>query len=1043
MRAAATVGAALACLAACLTASPLHAQYFGRNKVQYRAFHFQVLTTAHFDVYYYGSEKAAAVDAARVAERDYARLSRVLQHEFRDRKPLILYASHAEFQQTNALPTLIDESTGGVTEAMKDRVIVPFTGSFAEFEHVLAHELVHAFQYDILLDHGTLASGPFSFRPTLWFMEGMAEYLSIGRIDAHTAAWVRDAVLSGYMRTIPEMSARDDYLSYRFGQSLWAYIGRRWGDDVIGLLLQRAPRMGIDEALESTLGLSVDALSDAWLREVRTTYLPQAAAHGRPSVIARRLTDHQRVEDPWYLAPALSPDGTKLVYLSQRGGRSFDLWLADARTGRPIERLVKGESDADVESLRFLYSSAAFSADGRYLAFSAQSGGRDVLHVFDVARRRTVRTLRFDLDAVNAPSWSPDGSRIVFSGSRGGVSDLYVTDLDGTLTRLTHDRFADLLPSWSPDGSTIAFSTDRGPASDLGALEFGPERVALMDVDTRRIRFIPNQDRGRNLDPVWSPDGRALVFNSDRTGIQNLYLYDLDADSVFRISDLLTGAVGVVPLSPTLSWSRRAGTLVFVSFERAGYNLYAVDDPLRLPRTPVEAEADGSIAVRGPQDRSAAAPEPGSVTALLDSAARVLPDTATFRTRPYRARMKPDVIGQPTIGAQVGGYYGNGVYGGSYLSMSDMLGNQNLFAALNLNGSLQDAAGLVSYAYLRHRANVGVSLQQVPLYRYLGGASYVTAGNGEAVPVSASVFVRDLVRSADGRLFYPFSTFRRVELELQATSYSRAILYRGYRLDTGEPYRRDENAGSLTFARPGAALVFDNTAFGWTGPVAGHRYRIEVGRSWGDLDMNEALLDARGYADLGAGVTFATRLTGLARWGDDAGRFTLFWGGPYFLRGYDGGSWRTGSAECASVDTDVDPRLSVCPARDQLVGSSAAVASAELRFPLLTRVQIGGLGSLPPVVGLVFAEGGLAWDPSVCAARDPVTLDACVDGRAVRVVWRRRPDQSPLLYRAPLYSAGLGMRLNVFFAVLRLDYAWPLSRTRQRGVFSLSFGPSF
>ena len=91
----------------------LSAQYFGRNKVQYSRFDFKVIQTEHFDVYYYDRERAAALDAARMAERSYGRLSKVLNHEFRERKPIILYASHSDFQQTNALGESPGEGTGG------------------------------------------------------------------------------------------------------------------------------------------------------------------------------------------------------------------------------------------------------------------------------------------------------------------------------------------------------------------------------------------------------------------------------------------------------------------------------------------------------------------------------------------------------------------------------------------------------------------------------------------------------------------------------------------------------------------------------------------------------------------------------------------------------------------------------------------------------------------------------------------------------------------------------------------------------------------
>ena len=216
-------------------AQPLFGQ-FGRNKLQYHVFDFRVIQTAHFDVYYYPKEREAALDAARMAERAYQRLSRLLGHEFEERKPIILYASHSEFQETNALPGFIDEGTGGVTEFTKRRVILPFTGDYADFEHVLVHELVHAFQYDMVAQGLINQVNPFPFQPPLWFVEGMAEYLSIGGLDTQTHAWVRDATLSGYLRTIPEMSRYSDYLSYRFGQSVWAYVGAKYGDETIGLI---------------------------------------------------------------------------------------------------------------------------------------------------------------------------------------------------------------------------------------------------------------------------------------------------------------------------------------------------------------------------------------------------------------------------------------------------------------------------------------------------------------------------------------------------------------------------------------------------------------------------------------------------------------------------------------------------------------------------------------------------------------------------------------------------------------------------------------
>src|ERR1700687_3290484 len=93
----------VAALEATVPAS-LPAQYFGRNKVQYETFQFEVLQTPHFDIYFYAAEHDAAVLAGRMAERWYARYAKLLNHQLRGRQAVILYASHPDFAQTNAIP---------------------------------------------------------------------------------------------------------------------------------------------------------------------------------------------------------------------------------------------------------------------------------------------------------------------------------------------------------------------------------------------------------------------------------------------------------------------------------------------------------------------------------------------------------------------------------------------------------------------------------------------------------------------------------------------------------------------------------------------------------------------------------------------------------------------------------------------------------------------------------------------------------------------------------------------------------------------------
>src|SRR5919199_6820738 len=151
---AALVAAALLTL---VTSAPVSAQYFGRNKVQYKKLDFQILKTEHFDIYFYPEEREGIDIAARMAERWNTRLERILGHKLRGRQPLVLYASHPDFEQTNAIQGELSEGTGGVTEPLRRRIVLPMGGPLADTDHVIGHELVHAFQFDITTTPGSPA----------------------------------------------------------------------------------------------------------------------------------------------------------------------------------------------------------------------------------------------------------------------------------------------------------------------------------------------------------------------------------------------------------------------------------------------------------------------------------------------------------------------------------------------------------------------------------------------------------------------------------------------------------------------------------------------------------------------------------------------------------------------------------------------------------------------------------------------------------------------------------------------------------------------
>ncbi|MGE5360321.1 MAG: hypothetical protein ACM3NQ_15000, partial [Bacteroidales bacterium] len=437
---------AAACAAAvAMAAAPASAQYFGQNKVQYRTFKYEVLKTEHFDIYFYPEERPAVEQAARMAERWYARYNRIFTHQLTGRQPLILYADQPDFQQTNAIPGDIGEGTGGVTEPLKRRIVLPMGASLAETDHVIGHELVHAFQYD--MTSSMAQSGfPGIERLPLWFIEGMAEYLSLGPVDPNTAMWMRDAVRQNNLPTIKDLNNTSKYFPYRWGQALWAYIAARWGDRSISDLLLGAGAIGdVTEAFAKLLGTTPDQLARDWHASLRAAYQPIIAQTAPPTDVASLIIAGRGLGNDLNVSPSISPDGKKLVFLSSRGLFSIDLYVADVTTGKVERQLVKTAVNPHFNSLQFIYSAGGWWPDGNRFVFAAVTNGEPELVLVDMRRKNVDREIRFpNLGEIFSPSVSPDGHSIAFSATVGGQSDLYVYDLDGgKLARLTNDLFAD------------------------------------------------------------------------------------------------------------------------------------------------------------------------------------------------------------------------------------------------------------------------------------------------------------------------------------------------------------------------------------------------------------------------------------------------------------------------------------------------------------------------------------------------------------------------------------------------------------------------
>ncbi len=999
-------------------APPVDAQYFGRNTVQWDRLKFEVLKTDHFDVYYYPEEKLAAEQVGRMAERWYARLSTLLRHQMKERQPVILYASNSHFQQTNTLGGAPGEGTGGVTEAFKRRVVLPVGASLAETDHVLGHELVHAFQYS-MTGQGKISDSnyPTALRMPLWFIEGMAEYLSVGPVDPHTAMWLRDAARREKgLPTIRQLDNSAKYFPYRYGQALWAYIASRYGDDVFARMLRgiRPNSNDAEDVIKGVLHVDPVALSKDWHAAIRADYAAAATGKKDADSYGAALVTEKKQGGRLNVGPVLSPDGDHLAFLSERDLFSVELFLQDTKTGNVTKQLSRTVVDPHLESIQFINSAGSFDHSGQRFALGGLVKGRAALVVMDAKKGGKPLEIPFPgLGEIDTPSFAPDGKRIVFSALKDGFSDLFVYDLETkALRRLTEDAFADLQPVWSPDGHQIAFVTDRF-STNLGTLEAGNYRLALVDVDSAAITPVATFEKGKNINPQWTKDGKGLYFVSDHTGISNVYRLDVASRDVFQLTDLISGVSGITALSPALTVAADTGRIAYSVYDEDRYEIYSIDDLEKLAGWRVLVEAPRTAAViPGGKDE-------GKLVEAQKDALKGLADASTFSHKPYKAKFGLDYIGQPYLSGgadQYGAFFGGGIS----MSFSDMLGNHSLGTVLQVDrtAGYTNAGGIVSYVNKSRRFNWGLQVDRIPYIT--GGFSngYATV-NGQQTYVEQTILYQQTDSGITAQGFYPIDSTLRIEVGsgLRNIGFKTRVLTAGYSLNTGQQILDDRQSQSdpgVNLWQGTVGLVKDSSVFGATSPIMGQRFRLDASPTLGTIRYTGITADLRRYLMPIRPVTIAARVMHYGRYGsgsEDPRLYPLFVGYPDLVRGYDTGSFS--ASECGVQSNGS------CPVFDRMLGSRLLVGNLEVRAPLLGLFGKRNLyGPIPVEIGAFF-DAGVAWDSA----------------------------SKPALFggdRALNKSTGATARVNVFgIAVVQVDWVKPLDRPGKKPFFEFNLLTGF
>ncbi|MCX7678484.1 MAG: hypothetical protein N2316_04635 [Spirochaetes bacterium] len=890
---------------------------FGKNKVNRDVLEWRLLRTIHFDIYFPENAHTLARIAAQMAEEAYVHLANSFRHELTMIIPIVIFPSHIDFQNNNIIMQIIGEGVGGFTEALKNRVVVPFTGSYREFRHVLVHEMVHAFQYNMLY-HDTSGADISRFSMgniPLWIMEGLAEYLSAG-YDETADMVMRDILVNEQYATMMELTQlriKSAYLLYKQGQSFFYFLEQVYGTGILGEFFRNIRDLDFEDAIKIATGKTIEELNEEWIRFYKRKHLPLVKHKNFADEEGEQLTFHLKTNSIFNTCPAISPDGKEIAFLTNQdiySSISILSWKEEkVESGRvrakseqkvhSIRTIVTGDNNARFEGMHLLNNNLTWSADGKFIAFVAQSNSRDVIFFINPKNGRIIKDFRLPFKAIRDPYVSADASLIAFSGQDNRAEDIYLYNIsENKLIRLTDDLFSDRYPVISPDCRSVFFSTNKNPSNNIEH-----NRYALHKIDIQtKARTVVMENSGNILQTDISRDGKTLAYISNRTGIYNIFRLHLESGKEEQLTDVLCGA-----FYPRFFPDGK--TLAFVGYQNLGYDIF-------MKSISMEGRAPSSEKVTDYVEHSFG-------NSYFDLSRAVLDDFSPILTPDYLV-----IFGGGAFAAGRGAFTAF-----TQLALSDYLGDHRLVGTINYvrysEGNNIDYN--LAYLYLKQRWDFGIGIfrQRNPFFGIYSLQDIFIGINS----MLHSVYLDTVSMDRYGGYFvasYPFTRFFRCNFTFSTSRYEW-----DYTRISKKP---DVFANLNQFS---ASLNFDNVLWGYMVPLDGMRGEIAASQSINftgqDYVYSSIDIDVRKYFLVAKRYVFAFRAIGGRVMGRDSEYFRYYIGGFSTLRGH--------------------PIFAYS-------GTNMFLTSAEFRFIFIEGIKFGwplffGIGNIG---GVLFADCGSAWD---------------------------------------------------------------------------------
>jgi len=546
----------------------------------------RTIQTEHFYVHYHlGTERTARV-VAKIAEEIYEPITS-------------LYHYKPDGRVSFVIKDYDDYSNGGTyffdnkIEIWSSALDYDLRGTHNWLRNVISHEYTHMIQVQSALKFGKkvpavylqwlqyeserrtdvlygypngIVSYPISgYNVPAWFAEGTAQY---NRKEFAYESWDthRDMILRMYaldssflswnqMCTFGKTSLGNES-SYNAGYSLVRYIAERYGEDKLKEIsgnLSSMTTLTIDQAIQKAIGISGEALYNEWVEYLKKDYASRSAAVKEHLVAGTPIASVGFAN----FYPTFSPDGKKIAYTSNKENDYFglsSLFLYDTETKKET-LLVSG-----------VLSNNSWSPDGAKIYYAKNSPKNPHwsayldLYEYDIRKEHETR-LTHGLRA-GAPAVSPNGKKLAFILHYDGTLNIGISNIDGTdVKQLTHYTQGEQVynPKWSPDGATIVFDYSVKDNRDIAMLN-------LRDTAVQFVLATPDDERNA----VYTSDGKALIYSSDKSGIFNLYKFDLSSRTSAQMTNVLGAAV-----MPSVDAS---GKIVFASYSSTGYKIYSLQN---------------------------------------------------------------------------------------------------------------------------------------------------------------------------------------------------------------------------------------------------------------------------------------------------------------------------------------------------------------------------------------------------------------------------------------------------------------------------------